>query len=279
MRPARPVPDAWRVIVEAEPADAELVSDVLWRHGALGIEEQDGAGGRVRLLAGMADRTSADSAAAELSGALTEPVTDDSWADAWRGWARPSRVGGVVVRPAWLADDPDHDDATVVTIDPGRAFGSGSHESTTLALRALIDHTPAGGRVLDVGCGSGVLAVAVARVAGASVVAIDIDEHAVEVTRANAERNDVGSSVVASTTPIADVEGTFDVVVANLLAVTLRELAPTIARRARSGGHVVLSGMLAAQEGAVAEAFRREGLGVVEVARDGAWSALVLLQP
>src|SRR5690606_10470873 len=120
----------------------------------------------------------------------------------------------------------------IVMLDPGRAFGSGSHETTKLALAQLLAHTPSGGRVLDVGCGSGVLSVAAASARGGRVVAVDIDAHAVQVTRENAARNNVEHLVDARelTSVGAAVDdllvlapGGFDVVVANILAVTLRE--------------------------------------------------------
>jgi ribosomal protein L11 methyltransferase len=267
-------PAGWRVIVEVDPGDLELVADQLFTHGALGIEERAAIDDRVLLLAGMPDESSALDAAHRLDGARVEPVADDGWADEWRAWARPVQVADVVVQPAWLPLDhgAEGDGTTVVMIDPGRAFGSGAHETTKLALAALLDHA-SGARVLDIGCGSGVLAVAAAVARGATVVAVDIDALAVEVTRANAARNGVTHAVDASTTDVAALGGSFDVIVANILAVTLRELAPELTRLVGSHGVLVLSGMLTRQADAVSERYAAFGMRELERRFDGGWAA------
>jgi ribosomal protein L11 methyltransferase len=266
-------PIGWRVIVETSPADAELVADVLFASGALGIEERDVSDGTVALLAGMPDEDAAIRASNALDGARVEPIHDEGWADAWRAWAKPVRVGSLVVQPAWLPHEPQDDATTVLVLDPGRAFGSGAHESTRLALAEVLAHTRHGARVLDVGCGSGVLGVAAAMTAGAEVLAIDVDPHAVEVTRENAARNSVAHLVQASTRPLTSIDGAFDVVVANILAVTLREIAAELARLVAIDGVVILSGMLDEQGHAVDDAYRAAGLEPVTSASDGGWVA------
>jgi ribosomal protein L11 methyltransferase len=277
------VTDAWRVVVDVAAADAELTSDALWQHGALGIEERELGASAVRLIAGMADRATAQRAAAALDGAHLEAVEGDEWADAWKAWAKPSWVGDVLVQPAWLAIDPTvaagggpTGAVHVVFIDPGRTFGSGSHASTRLALAAVLEHTPSSGRVLDVGCGSGVLGVAAGVARRAHVLGIDIDPAAVDATLENARRNGVADLVTAATTSIADVDEAFDVVVANVLAVTLRELARPIVARVAPGGVLLLSGMLREQTASVAAAYRAHGLHVVDRTAEDQWDALVL---
>jgi ribosomal protein L11 methyltransferase len=230
----------------------------------------------VVLLAGMADEASARAAAAGLDGATVRPIVDDAWADAWRAWARPVAVGDVVVVPAWQEVDAHLDGATVVAIDPGRTFGSGAHETTRLALALLLEQ-PEGSidRLLDVGCGSGVLGIAVAVARGVAVVGIDIEDAAVQATLGNAARNGVRDRVQASTRPLADVDGPFDAVVANILAVTLRELAPHLARVVADDGVVVLSGMLGEQVADVDAACVAAGLRPIARRDDGEWSARV----
>jgi ribosomal protein L11 methyltransferase len=271
-------PAGWRVIVEVDRDDLELVSDRLFACGALGIEERAAIDDRVLLLAGMPDETSAAAAAGAFSGARVEPVADDGWADEWRAWARPVRVGDVVVQPAWLPLDDLTAHCTAVIIDPGRAFGSGAHDTTRLALAALldldIDHAS---RVLDVGCGSGVLGVAVALVRGARVTAIDVDPAAVDTTARNAEHNGVAELVRAATTPLCDFDGAcdgaYDVVVANILAVTLRESAADFARVLAADGTLVLSGMLRDQLAGVDAACAAAGLVACERRESGDWCA------
>lgn len=275
----------WRVIVEVAPRDAELLADSLFAAGATGIEERQ-EGDRLILLAGMPHEADARAFVAAHPGATLEPVVDDSWADEWRAWAKPVLVDGVLVQPAWLPVEPEHAAAAtwVVPLDPGRAFGSGAHETTKLALSGLLERTPPGGRVLDIGCGSGVLAVAVAVTREARAVAIDIEPHAVQVTRENAERNHVEhlvdafhvESVGAAIDELSTrADGGFDMVVANILAVTLREIAPDVARLVAPSGAVVLSGVLADQVPSVDAAYSAVGLRLVDERSDGDWRALV----
>jgi ribosomal protein L11 methyltransferase len=266
-------PVGWRVVVEVDRDDVELVSDHLFSYGALGIEEREAIYDRVVLLAGMADAVGAEQASAAIAGARVEPIHDDGWADEWRAWARPVRVADVVVQPAWLPVDAElADGAFVVTIDPGRTFGSGAHETTQLALAALLDHA-ADDRVLDVGCGSGVLGIAAAVARRSTVMALDIDELAVEATRANASRNGVAPLVHASSTGLSGLAGEFDVVVANILAVTLRELAGDFARVVAPRGVVLLSGMLDSQVKDVDDACAAAGMHGVSTLASGDWRA------
>jgi ribosomal protein L11 methyltransferase len=268
-------PIGWRVVVDVPADEVELVSDRLFAHGALGIEERPAPYDRVQLLAGMSDEDGARHAAGELVDAIVQPIHDDGWADQWRAWAKPVRVRDVVVRPAWIDLDDEIDaNTTIIAIDPGRSFGSGAHETTRLALEALIalDVAPSA-RVLDVGCGSGVLGIAVARLRRCAVTAIDVDPAAVDVTTENAARNGVSELVHASATPITELRGSFDVVVANILAVTLRDLAGDIARLVANDGHVILSGMLHEQLARVDAACVAVGLEPREAFACGDWRA------
>lgn len=266
-----------RVVVAS--VDLDEVSGRLWRAGAAGIEERpvgsDGA--RVELVAGApADR--ADALAAVLAGAGTGTIAvvgDDAWLDAWRAHARPVRVGArLVVRPAWVAAEQGGPDDVEVVLDPCRTFGSGAHVTTRLVLAELEARIHGGERVLDVGCGSGVLAVAARRLGAKRVVAVDIDPEAVRVTHANAEANGVAGGLEASTAPVGTIGGRFDVVVANLLAPVLVELAPAMAARVTAGGALVLSGLLAEQAAGVLAAY--PGLTLETTTREREWVALGL---
>jgi ribosomal protein L11 methyltransferase len=222
------------------PDRVDEVSGRLWLAGATAVGEVP-EGDEITLVASFDEPAEAESAAIAVAGEAVD-VDSGPWLDAWREFAEPVRSGRLLVVPAWLTPPPSGPDTVVVNIDPGRVFGHGAHPTTRLLLEELDRRVTGGEQVLDVGCGSGVLAVAAARLGAGEVVAIDIDPAAAEVTRANAAAN--GVTVDASTTPVADVLGTFDIVLANIGATVLREMAAELQARVAPGGVLVLSGLL-----------------------------------
>jgi ribosomal protein L11 methyltransferase len=270
-------PSVVQLVVDA--ADAELAADALWQARPSAVLEVDLGDGRIRLTADV----SAPERLAPRWAVQVLVVDDDGYLDGWRSWAVPVRAGHrIVVHPAWLPlPAPDAVGATedlVVVIDPGRAFGSGSHESTRLALAVLEDLVRAGDRVLDVGCGSGVLTVAACGLGAASVTAVDIEPEAVIATRVNAEANGVAARVVASVVdpdrPLAQVEGPFDLVVANIGGGVLPKLAAPLAALVAPGGRLVLSGLLEEQVDAVVAA--AEGCEDTGRLAEAGWAAVWL---
>lgn len=246
------------------PADeAELAADLLWAAGATAIEERPIAD-RVLLIS---DPPDARTVTARWHGTWVE--VDDRVLDGWREWALPVRAGHrIVVHPAWQSPPEVDPDDVVISLDPGRAFGSGSHPTTRLALAALERYIEAGDRVLDLGCGSGVLAVAAARLGAADVDAVDIDDAALDATAANARAN--GVDVRTAMRPSAD---RYDLVVANISAPALIELAPSIDART-----VILSGFLTARRDAVVAAYA-DRYAVGSDAEEDGWASAVLVQP
>ena len=262
------------------PDPVELAAAALWAEGATAVEVREDREGAT-LLAGYPTAAAAEAVAGRLGpdyGAVAEAVTDNGWQDAWRAWVQPVPVGdGLLVVPAWRPV-PVGTGRLVLEIDSGPCFGSGTHASTRLILGWLDRHPPVGADVLDVGTGSGILAVAAARLGARAVTAIDIDPAAVEITQANATRNGVASDVHASTAPVAEVAGSgADVVLVNVTAGVHAAIGPDCTRAVRPGGSLAVAGLLPAQWDHVAHAYR--GLVLAERLELDGWEGAVLTRP
>lgn len=260
-----------RVVVSVGD-DADAASGELWLHGPAAIEERPAGEGRVELLAGFADEAAAERVAAALSfPSVVSPAPDEAaWRDAWKAYATAVVVGDVAVVPEWL--EPPGGAGVVVRVDPGTAFGTGSHPSTRLVLSALQRLLVPGCSVLDAGSGTGVLAVAAALLGAGRVVAFDVATEAVVATAANAELN--GVAVDARHALVDDVDGTFDLVLANIGAATLTAMAPALSERV--GGRLVLAGLLDDQAAEVVAAYARCGLVLESSSSEDGWAAPVL---
>lgn len=289
--------------VEVATDEVDLASGLLWVAGVAAVAEHPAASGRTRLRVDVpAGGVAAVEGALDGRWAVHLVTVADDGLDAWRTHAQVVRAGRrLVVRPPWVPLGPVAEDAVVLEIDPGPSFGHGAHPTTRLclaALEALLDPptpsalggptavgAPSGGgpSVLDVGCGSGVLAVAAAVLGAERVVAVDVSPAAVDATSANAARNRVGARIDArlvagedDADPLAGVPGDapFDLVVANLGAAALVALAPHLVAQLGEGGRLVISGLLDPPPPRVAAAFAP--LAVVDRAADAGWTALVL---
>ncbi len=191
--------------------------------------------------------------AAELPPHQAELLEDRDWVREWLTHFQPLRCG----RRLWICPTQyqvHEPDAVVIKLDPGLAFGTGMHPTTALCLDWLDSAELTGRRLLDYGCGSGILAVAAARLGALSVCAIDSDPQALQATRDNAARNGVQDRLTV-TPPEAWLPGLYDVVVANILAGPLIELAPRLATRVAADGWLILSGLLQEQAAEVAAAY------------------------
>ena len=198
-----------------------------------------------------------------------EFLADRDWSETWRDGIEPLRFGRLLVMPRSSTFQPRPDDA-VVRLDPGLAFGTGTHATTALCLERLARASLDGKRVLDVGSGSGILAIAAARL-GATAVAVDHDPQARRATLGNSRGNGVE---IVTACRLDAVDPPFDVVLANLVAGTIRELADALAARLAPGGELVLSGILAGQVEWVMDAFSKIGFRFdVPTFRDG-WAML-----
>jgi len=269
------------LVVTVPASESELASDVLWSLGVLAVEERDAGAGTddhlVELWTSLGDDVDAITRAAEAFPQrwrwhLVE--VDETVADSWRAHAVPTWVeADLVIAPAWVPFEVP-EGATVLRIEPGPTFGLGDHPTTVLSLRALRNAVFSGASVLDVGCGSGVLSVAACVFGAARVDAVDIFPAAVPATLHNAQLNGVAGRIAASTTPLVEIDQTYDVVVANILAPALIELADDLKRVLAPAGVLILSGVLAGHHQHVTDALRP--LHVVEERTRDGWAAVTL---
>ena len=205
---------------------------------------------------------------------------DESWRDAWKRFFVARRLGRrFLLRPSWDVVPAGPSDR-VIDLDPGRAFGTGAHASTQLCLEAMEVLEEEGRRpcrVLDAGCGSGILAIAAARIwPECELVCLDVDPEAVQTARENAERNGVAEKITFLVGDAADVSGSFDLVLANIQLEVLTRVARSLAGLLSAGGGLVLSGLLEGQESAASEAYVPWGLQVARTLAMDEWRAVLL---
>ena len=300
---------AWlELSVVADVEAVEAVSEILGRYASAGTSVEpafdlvdEGLGARVdptrpatvRAYVPAGDRTAAETIVADVATALghlqafglrpigdlqTRIVEEADWADAWKAYFPVLRVGRrIVIRPTWRRHRRQPDDV-VLAMDPGMAFGTGLHPTTRLCLAALEAVADcgelSGTRVLDVGCGSGILAIAAVKLGAAFAFGVDTDPVAEEATLANARRNRLIRRVTAREGSLPSGEPAFDVVLANLIAGVLVPLAVPLRDELRPGGILLASGIFHDREAAVTDAFEAAGLTLTERTAEGDWVAL-----
>jgi ribosomal protein L11 methyltransferase len=309
-----PATGAWlELAVEADLEAVEAVSEILGRvaTGGTTVEPafdlvEEGLGARVdparpatvRGYVPARDAAAAEAAAAEVAEALghlqvfglrtigdlrTRIVHEEDWADAWKAYFPVLRIGRrIVIRPTWRRHRRRPDDV-VIAMDPGMAFGTGLHPTTRLCLLALEGLADDGGLtgalVLDVGCGSGILAIAAVQLGAASAFGVDTDPIAIEATAANAARADLGQRVRARVGSLPSGEPPAGVVLANLIAGVLVPLAPLLRDELRPGGVLLASGIFVDREAEVRAAFEAAGLRIDARWAEGDWVALRAARP
>lgn len=277
------------VVIEIAREHAEALSDALMEAGALSVSVEDADEGteqekplfgepgmepteaawehsRVVALTDVdADQAAIVAEAAAAIGLQTVPtfsernVADEDWVRLTQSQFAPIHIGkNIWVVPSWHeAPDPD---GLILELDPGLAFGTGSHPTTRLCMEWLEAHPAPGKTVLDYGCGSGILAMVAKKMGAGDVAGVDIDPQAIESARANAERNQCEIDYYlpdsfAASSKAQHATGRFDIVVANILSSPLKLMAPMLAGRVAPGGSLVLSGVLARQAEEVAQAY------------------------
>ena len=235
---------------------------------------------KAELIAWFETEEAARAAAAWVAEAFADAaieraaVEDQDWSEAWKANVRATQAGRLWVGPSWLLGEAGADSLPIV-IDPGMAFGTGDHPTTAMCLEAMDAWVPAhpGCTVLDVGTGTGVLAMAAKKLGAGMAVANDIDPGAVEIARENAAHNAV-KDVEWTTKPLERIRGAFDLVLANIFANVLCHLAPRLCAATAADGRLMLTGILDEQEAEVLAAFEREGMRLAERRARGEWVLL-----
>ncbi len=303
---AQPAPESgdWlEIAVEVAGLDAETVADIFRQACEGGAAVQPSSrldretdtyvldGGAPALVKGYvrpgseADRLQNSLRIAVASAPLIRsaewrdpvPLPDTSWRDEWKKYFGLQRIGrSIVVRPSWI-DYQRNDADVVIEIDPGMAFGTGQHPTTAMCLRALEETVTQGTTVLDIGCGSGILSIAAAKLGAARVTAVDIDAQAVAATQANVEANKIDTIAVfeGALEDEAPFHGRFDLIVANISGLAIERLAPTLTNRLTSGGCLIASGFLEETVRTLRSALEAADLTVDRVDEEGVWRTIL----
>ena len=206
-----------------------------------------------------------------------EQLTDDQdWLYKWQEHFKPTKVSEhFVVKPTWEEYEAKTGEL-VIEIDPGMAFGTGTHETTSMCLKALEKYVEPDSCVLDVGCGSGILAIGAALLGSKEALGIEIDEDAVDIAKSNVELNKLQDKIDVQCGDLTKgIDYKADIVVANLMADLVIKLTPDVSKHLNAGGVYISSGILNEKENLVSEAIRTAGFTIKEVLHDGEWCAIV----
>jgi len=280
--------------VTLQKSCAETVADWIMEQGSTGIaEEQDPVdSGRVILKGYLANGEGADRAVEEVRRRLlslpdmhdcspacmqVSGLQDEDWNKKWKSFFQPiSITDRLVIKPPWR-DYHARPGEVVVELDPGMAFGTGTHPSTRMCLRVIDEYVPEmvpGARMLDVGTGSGILAITAAKLGLRDIIGTDIDYTAIRCAGKNAEANKVAEQIVFSTDSLGKVAGSFELVVANILPHILIDLRDALVEHTVQGGRIVLAGILNEKAASVQEAFAQK-VDFVRRLEEEEWCCLI----
>ncbi len=232
----------------------------------------------VRLVSGLAP----------VSPLAERILREECWRDAWKRHFKPLRIGrGVVIRPTWSVDEPEEGETTI-WLDSGMAFGTGHHPTTRMCIEQIERDVVPAARVLDVGCGSGILSIAAVRLGASEAVGLDLDAKAVQVAHENGERNGVADRLRFETGSLRSSVGlpwfegqasevrprSFDLAVANISRKVIVEIAPNLTAAVRPGGRLIVSGILVEHEDSVRQALSDAGAALTDRVSEEGWTML-----
>ncbi len=285
-----------KAVFESEtPLAGERVADIFFSAGINGVETGDGFDGDIpdqkaswvtgylpcsETTDGILEKMRANGVSLEQSGIAvsfeTDIIDDQDWLHSWKRFFHVSRItDSIVVRPSWLNYEKKSGDI-VIEIDPGLAFGTGTHPSTVLCIRLIEKYLRPGGSFLDIGTGSGILVIAAEKLGAGKLVAVDNDISAVETAAGNIRKNGIAPyrcAVIAGTVDCLQ-ENRFDTICVNISAETIKEIMPRIKSTLAPRGIAILSGILAQRSGGVKAALKESGLSAVHTEKEQEWAAI-----
>jgi ribosomal protein L11 methyltransferase len=211
-----------------------------------------------------------------LGEVTTSEVYEEDWANAWKKYYKPKKIGDqVVIKPSWEEYTPSPDDI-VVELDPGMAFGTGTHETTMMCIQNLEKYVKNTSTVFDIGCGSGILSIVAAKLGAKEVIGVDLDEVAVKASKQNVLDNGVDGTVTIKHGNLMDViNGQCDIVVANIIADVIIYLSDFIKDFMKENSVFIASGIILEKVDEVVHALEKNEMEIVEVRRQGEWAAIV----
>ena len=204
-----------------------------------------------------------------------EKMYEQDWANNWKKYYKPTRVGDrIVIKPIW-EDYKEKDGDLVVELDPGMGFGTGEHETTRMCIKALEKYTKEDSTIFDVGCGSGILAIVSAKLGAKKAVGVDLDPVAVESAKENVSFNNLDNIEILEGNLLDVIDGKADIVVANIIAEIICVLTEDVSKALKEGGYFITSGIIHDRVDMVTEKLNECGFEVVEINKDGEWNCIV----
>ncbi|MGL5417160.1 MAG: 50S ribosomal protein L11 methyltransferase [Clostridium sp.] len=210
-----------------------------------------------------------------LGEVVMEKTHEEDWANNWKKYYKPSKITEkLVVKPIWEEYEPKNDEL-VIELDPGMAFGTGDHETTSMCLKALDKYVEKDSVVFDVGCGSGILAIGAAKLGAKKAIGVDLDPVAVESAKENVSYNNLENVEVLYGNLVEVIEGKADIVVANILAEIICVLIDDVKRVLKENGLFITSGIIHERVKMVTDKLEADGFEIIEVNTDGEWNCIV----
>ncbi|GAA0084552.1 50S ribosomal protein L11 methyltransferase [Clostridium sp. CTA-7] len=205
----------------------------------------------------------------------SEKMFEEDWANNWKKYYKPTKIGEkIVVKPIWEEYNPQGEEL-VIELDPGMAFGTGTHETTRMCIQSLEKYVKEDSTVFDVGCGSGILAIAAAKLGSKMAVGVDLDPVAVESAKENVGYNNLENIQILYGNLVEVIDGKADIVVANIIAEVICILTEDVKRVLSNNGYFITSGIIHDRVDMVTKKLEETGFEVVEINKDGEWNCIV----